>query len=75
MLNLTKGKKENEMIKSFLMQAFQIGFYWLIWGIGAIILINYVCFRDISSEIFTTYLILLNAYVYGAFQNQKYMAS
>jgi len=65
MLNLTKEKEEDEMIRS--------GFYWLIWGIGAIMPINYVRFRDISSEIFTAYLvlILLNAYVYGAIQYQK----
>ena len=76
MLNLTKEKEEDEMIRSFRLQAFQTGFYWLIWGIGAIMLINYVRFRDISSEIFTAYLVLflLNAYVYGAFQYQKYMA-
>jgi hypothetical protein len=77
MLNLTKEKEEDEMIKSFRLQAFQTGFYWLIWGLGAIMLLNYVRFGNISSEIFTAYLVLflLNAYVYGAFQYQKYMAS
>jgi len=77
LLNLTKEKDEDEMIKSFRLQAFQTGFYWLIWGLGALMLINYVRFGNISSEIFTTYLVLflLNGYIYGAFQYQKFMAS
>jgi hypothetical protein len=76
MLNLTKEKDEDEMIKSFRLQAFQTGFYWLIWGLGAIMLINYYRFGNISSEIFSAYLVLflLNGYIYGAFQYQKYMA-
>jgi len=77
MLNLTKEKDEDEMIKSFRLQAFQTGFYWLIWGLAALMLINYFRFGNISSEIFSAYLVLflLNGYVYGAFQYQKYMAS
>jgi hypothetical protein len=77
MLNLTKEKDEDEMIKSFRLQAFQTGFYWLIWGLGAIMLINYYRFGNISSEIFSAYLVLflLNAYIYEAFQYQKYMAA
>jgi len=77
MLNLTKEKDEDEMIKSFRLQDFQTGFYWLIWGLAALMLINYFRFGNISSEIFSAYLVLflLNGYVYGAFQYQKYMAS
>jgi hypothetical protein len=77
MLNLTKEKDEDEMIKSFRLQAFQTGFYWMIWGLGAIMLINYYRFENISSEMFSAYLVLflLNGYIYGAFQYQKYMAS
>lgn len=77
LLNLSREKEEDEMIKSFRLQAFQTGFYWLIWGLGALMLINYLRFDRITSEIFTAYLVLflLNAYVYAAFQYQKYMAS
>jgi hypothetical protein len=77
MLNLTKEKDEDEMIKSFRLQAFQTGSYWMIWGLGAIMLINYYRFENISSEMFSAYLVLflLNGYIYGAFQYQKYMAS
>jgi hypothetical protein len=77
MLNLTKEKDEDEMIKSFRLQAFQTGSYWMIWGLGAIMLINYYIFENISSEMFSAYLVLflLNGYIYGAFQYQKYMAS
>lgn len=77
LLNLSREKKEDEMIKSFRLQAFQTGFYWLIWGLGALMLINYLRYDRITSEIFTAYLVLflLNAYVYAAFQYQKYMAS
>jgi hypothetical protein len=77
LLNLSREKEEDEMIKSFRLQAFQTGFYWLIWGLAALMLINYLRFDRITSEIFTAYLVLflLNVYVYGAFQYQKYMSS
>lgn len=77
LLNLSREKEEDEMIKSFRLQAFQTGFYWLIWGLGALMLINYLRFERITSEFFTAYLVLflLNIYVYGAFQYQKYMAT
>ncbi|WP_296705668.1 hypothetical protein [Algoriphagus sp.] len=77
LLNLSREKEEDEMIKSFRLQAFQTGFYWLIWGLGALMLINYIRFDRITSEIFTAYLVLflLNLYVYGAFQYQKYMST
>ncbi|MEB2781164.1 hypothetical protein U3A58_12240 [Algoriphagus sp. C2-6-M1] len=77
LLNLTREKNEDEMLKSFRLQAFQTGSYWLIWGIGALMLINYLRFDRITSEIFTAYLVLflLNAYVYAAFQYQKFMAT
>ena len=76
-LNLTREKVEDEMVKSFRLQAFQTGFYWLIWGIAALMMVNYVRFGRLTSEIFSAYLVLflLNAYVYAAFQYQKYMAS
>ncbi|MEP0711533.1 hypothetical protein [Algoriphagus sp.] len=77
LLNLSREKEEDEMIKSFRLQAFQTGSYWLIWGLAALMLINYVRFERITSEIFTAYLVLflLNAYIYAAFQYQKYMAT
>lgn len=76
-LNLSREKEEDEMIKSFRLQAYQTGFYWLIWGVAALMLINYLRFDRLTSEMFTAYLVLflLNAYVYAAFQYQKYMAS
>ncbi|MBN3581802.1 hypothetical protein JYB64_05340 [Algoriphagus aestuarii] len=76
-LNLSREKEEDEMIKSFRLQAFQTGFYWLIWGLGALMMINYLRFGRITSEIFSAYLVLflLNAYIYGAFQYQKYMCN
>ncbi|TDQ19246.1 hypothetical protein DFQ04_1067 [Algoriphagus boseongensis] len=76
-LNLTREKVEDEMIKSFRQQAFQTGFYWLILGLATLMLINYVRFDRFTSEIFTAYLVLflLNAYIYGAFQYQKYLSS
>ncbi|WP_339865623.1 hypothetical protein [uncultured Algoriphagus sp.] len=77
LLNLSREKDEDEMIKSFRLQAFQTGSYWLIWGISALMLTNYLRFDSINSEIFTAYLVLflLNAYIYAAFQYQKFMAS
>lgn len=75
-LNLSREKEEDEMIESFRLQAYQTGFYWLIWGIAALMLINYLRFDRLTSEMFTAYLVLflLNGYIYGAFQYQKYMA-
>lgn len=75
-LNLSREKVEDEMIRSFRQQAFQTGFFWLIWGLAALMLINYLRYRSIASEMFTAYLVLflLNAYIYGAFQYQKYMS-
>lgn len=76
-LNLTREKVEDEMVKSFRLHAFQTGFYWLIWGVAALMMVNYLRFGRLTSEIFSAYLVLflLNAYVYAAFQYQKYMAS
>lgn len=76
-LNLSREKEEDEMIKSFRLQAYQTGCYWLIWGIAALMLINYLRFDRLTSEIFTAYLVLflLNGYIYGAFQYQKYIAA
>lgn len=77
LLNLTKEKVEDEMIRNFRQQAFQTGFYWLIIGLAALMLINYAWYGRFTSEIFTAYLVLflLNAYIYGAFQYQKYLSS
>lgn len=76
-LNLTKEDEEDEMIKSFRLQAYQTGFYWLIWGVAVLMLINYIRFDRITSEIFSAYLVLflLNCYIYAAFQYQKYMSN
>ncbi|MFN3999044.1 hypothetical protein [Algoriphagus sp.] len=75
-LNLTREKVEDEMVRNFRQQAFQTGFYWLIWGLPTLMIINYLRFDRITSEIFTAYLVLflLNVYIYAAFQYQKYIA-
>ncbi|MCS5489708.1 hypothetical protein [Algoriphagus limi] len=76
-LNLTREKIEDEMIRTFRLQAFQTGFFWMIWGLGAIMLINYIRYDRLTSEMFTVYLVLflLNLYIFAAFQLQKYQAS
>ena len=76
-LNLTREKIEDEMIQGFRQQAFQTGFYWLLIGLPTLMGINYLRFGRITSEIFTAYLVLflLNLYIYGAFQYQKYISS
>lgn len=74
-LNLTREKVEDEMIQMMRLKAFQTGFFWLIWGMGALMLINYVRFERFTSEMFTAYLILflLNVYIYAAFRLQLYL--
>ncbi|MBA4301605.1 hypothetical protein SAMN03080617_00818 [Algoriphagus alkaliphilus] len=76
-LNLTREKVEDEMVRTFRQQAFQTGFYWLIWGLPVLMIINYWRFDRFTSEIFTAYLVLflLNAYIHGAFKYQKYIAN
>ena len=74
-LNLTREKVEDEMIQMMRLKAFQTGFFGLIWGMGALMLINYVRFERFTSEMFTAYLILflLNVYIYAAFRLQLYL--
>ncbi|MHA7128450.1 hypothetical protein [Algoriphagus namhaensis] len=76
LLNLSREKEEDEMIQSFRLQAFQTGFYWLIWGIIAIAAINLWRFGTINADFFSPYLVLflLNVYVYGAFKYQLYQS-
>lgn len=76
-LNLTREKVEDEMVRNFRQQAFQTGFYWLMCGLPILMIINYLRFDRITSEIFTAYLVLflLNAYIYAAFQYQKYIVA
>lgn len=76
-LNLTREKIEDEMVRNFRQQAFQTGFYWLMCGLPILMIINYLRFDRITSEIFSAYLVLflLNAYIYAAFQYQKYIAT
>ncbi|MCR9014049.1 hypothetical protein [Aquiflexum gelatinilyticum] len=77
LLNLTKEKIEDEMVKTFRLQAFQTGFFWLMCGLVAIMVVNYLRFEDIRQEIFSAPLVLflLNGYVFAAFEYQKWKAS
>lgn len=76
-LNLTKEQEEDEMIQRFRLQAFQTGFYWLIWGLLASAVINVWRYRSINADYFTAYLVLflLNAYNFAAFRYQFYQAN
>lgn len=76
-LNLTKQSEEDEMIQNFRLQAFQTGFYWLIWGLAASVVINLWRYGSINADYFTAYLVLflLNAYIFAAFKYQVYQAN
>lgn len=76
-LNLTKESEEDEMIQRFRLQAFQTGFYWLIWGLLASVVINVWRYGSINADYFTAYLVLflLNAYIFAAFRYQIYQAN
>ncbi|SNS19196.1 hypothetical protein SAMN06295967_10531 [Belliella buryatensis] len=39
---LTEENKEDERLKHFRLQAFQTGFYWLIWGLAVLIVVHLV---------------------------------
>jgi hypothetical protein len=77
LLNLTKEKIEDEMVKTFRLQAFQTGFFWLMCGLVAIMVVNYLRFGEFSQEIFSAPLVLflLNAYVFAAFEYQKWRSN
>ena len=74
---LTKEKIEDEMIKNFRLQSFQTGFFWLMCGLVAIMVVNYLRFGEFRNEIFSAPLVLflLNAYAYAAFEYQKWITS
>ena len=76
LLNLCRDKKEDEMIRSFRLQAYQTGFFWLIWGLAALMIVSYFGTGGFTSNYLSVFsiLFLLNAYIYAAFQYQKYMA-
>lgn len=77
LLNLTKEKIEDEMVKTFRLQAFQTGFFWLMCGLVAIMVVNYLRFGEFRQEIFSAPLVLflLNAYVFVAFEYQKWRSN
>jgi len=77
-LNLTREKIEDEMVKSFRLQAYHTGFYWLLSGLGAVLVINVgMRFFGFNGLPLSAALVLwmLNAYIFFAFQYQKYKAS
>lgn len=77
LLNLTKEKIEDEMVKTFRLQAFQTGFFWLMCGLVAIMVVNYLRFGEFRQEIFSAPLVLflLNSYVLAAFEYQKWRSN
>lgn len=77
LLNLTKEKVEDEMIRTFRLQAFQTGFFWLICGLIAILVINYFRYGNFAPEMFSAGLVLflLNLYVLVAFEYQKWRSN
>lgn len=77
LLNLTKEKIEDEMVKTFRLQAYQTGFFWLMCGLIAIMVINYIRFGHFEFAIFSAPMILflLTAYVFAAFEYQKWIAT
>jgi len=79
-LILTKEKEEDEMIKMFRLQAFQTGFYWLMWGLGVLIFIHFLGKTDysyISGPPISASLVmfLLSTYVFFAFKYQIWKSS
>lgn len=74
-LILTKENKEDEMLKHFRLQAFQTGFYWLVWGLGSLIVVHVL--GNFTSEVLSgpkisapLVMFLLSSYVLGALKYQ-----
>lgn len=77
-LNLTREKIEDEMVKDFRLKAYQTGFFWLLSGMSAIMVFKLVSSFWGASGIpisAASILFLLNTYIFLAFQYQKYNAS
>jgi len=77
-LNLTREKIEDEMVRKFRLQAYHTGFFWLLSGLFAITLSQFIrSFWGFSGSLVsaTSILFLLNIYIFLAFQYQKYNAS
>lgn len=77
LLNLSKEKIEDEMIKTFRLQAFQTGFFWLMCGLVTVLVVNYFRFGSIHAEAISAgmVLFLLNLYVLAAFEYQKWRSN
>lgn len=76
----TKEKEEDEMINTIRLQSFQTGFFWLMWGLGAIILIHFIGnfgIHLISGPPISAALVmfLLSGYIYAAFRYQLWKVS
>ncbi|MCH7397180.1 hypothetical protein MM236_04230 [Belliella sp. DSM 107340] len=72
---LTAVDKEDEMIKHFRLQAFQTGFYWLVWGLGLLIVVHLL--GNFTNELISgpkisapLVMFLLSTYVLGALKYQ-----
>jgi hypothetical protein len=79
-LILTKEKEEDEMMNVFRLQAFQTGFYWLMWGLGVLIVIHFLGKADISHLSGppisgSLVMFLLSFYVFAAFEYQKWRSN
>lgn len=79
-LILTKEKEEDEMIKMFRLQAFQTGFYWLMWGLGVLIVIHFIGKTDFTTLTgppisASLVMFLLSFYVFVAFKYQIWKVS
>lgn len=79
LLNLTREKVEDEMIKSIRLQAFQAGSYWLISGLSFIVLFDLIgeLLLGVNGIQLSAGLVLflLNAYIFVAFQYNKWKLS
>lgn len=74
-LILTAEEKEDEMVNQFRLKAFQIGFFWLIWGLGLLILIRLFGYLNIlpfagPKVSASLVMFLLSSYVLGALKYQ-----
>lgn len=74
-LNLTRQSVEDEMVQKIRLQAYQLGFFYLLLGLFVQVIFNFiVSFWGFSGVTISTFsvLFLLNFYIFIAFHFQKF---
>ena len=70
-------KEEDEMIEQLRTKSFFLGAYYLIWGVAALGIYQFIRFGSLFTDFMSAYLAicLLNTYIFISFQYYKWKNS